>query len=56
MEFTAKSIAELLDGKVDGNPNIVVSNVSKIENGKKGTLSFLANLNIQNIFILQMHQ
>ncbi|MCK4664451.1 MAG: UDP-3-O-(3-hydroxymyristoyl)glucosamine N-acyltransferase [Bacteroidales bacterium] len=44
MEFTAKSIAEILDGKVDGNPNVVVSNVSKIENGEKGTLSFLANL------------
>ena len=43
MKFTAKQIAEALDGKVDGNPEIEVSNLSKIEEGKAGTLSFLAN-------------
>lgn len=43
MKFTAKQIAEALNGKVDGDPTIEVSNLSKIEEGKKGTLSFLAN-------------
>lgn len=43
MKFTAKQIAEALCGKVEGNPDIEVSNLSKIEEGKPGTLSFLAN-------------
>ncbi len=43
MEFTAKQIAGLLQGKVEGNENASVSNLSKIEEGKPGTLSFLAN-------------
>jgi UDP-3-O-[3-hydroxymyristoyl] glucosamine N-acyltransferase len=43
MKFSAKQIAEVLNGKVDGNPNIEVNNLSKIEEGKPGTLSFLAN-------------
>jgi UDP-3-O-[3-hydroxymyristoyl] glucosamine N-acyltransferase len=43
MEFTAKQIAALLGGTVDGDENAVVSNLTKIEEGKPGTLSFLAN-------------
>jgi UDP-3-O-[3-hydroxymyristoyl] glucosamine N-acyltransferase len=43
MEFTAKQIAGLLNGVVDGDENALVSNLSKIEEGKPGTLSFLAN-------------
>ena len=43
MEFTAKSIAEFLKGSVDGDPEAKVSNVSPIEDGKPGTLAFLAN-------------
>ncbi|MGZ4054308.1 MAG: UDP-3-O-(3-hydroxymyristoyl)glucosamine N-acyltransferase [Bacteroidia bacterium] len=43
MEFTAKQIASLLKGTVDGDENVSVSNLSKIEEGKPGTLSFLAN-------------
>ena len=43
MEFTAKQIAEVLKGKVEGDENVKVSNLSKIEEGKPGTLSFLAN-------------
>jgi UDP-3-O-[3-hydroxymyristoyl] glucosamine N-acyltransferase len=43
MEFSAQQIANLLDGKVEGNPEAVVSNLSKIEEGLPGTLSFLAN-------------
>ena len=44
MEFTARRIADYINGEIDGNPDIVVSGVSKIEEGKPGTLSFLANL------------
>ncbi len=36
-------IAALLGGTVEGNENTTVSNLSKIEEGKVGTLSFLAN-------------
>lgn len=43
MEFSAAQIASLLGGTVEGNENITVSNLSKIEEGKAGTLSFLAN-------------
>ncbi len=43
MEFTAQQIAEYTGGTVDGNKEIKVSNISKIEEGKPGTLTFLAN-------------
>ena len=43
MEFTAQQIADLLNGKVDGNPAAQVNNFSKIEEGIPGTLTFLAN-------------
>jgi UDP-3-O-[3-hydroxymyristoyl] glucosamine N-acyltransferase len=43
MEFTARQIAELLKGKVDGDPEIVVSSLSKIDEGLPGTMTFLAN-------------
>lgn len=44
MEFSAQQIASLLEGEVEGNLDIKVNNLSKIEEGKPGTLSFLANL------------
>ncbi len=43
MEFTAKMIAEVLGGTIEGDENARVHTLSKIENGKPGTLSFLAN-------------
>ena len=43
MEFSAQNIADLLQGKVEGNPETKVSDVSKIEEGASGTLCFLAN-------------
>ncbi len=43
MEFTAKQIASFLNGTVEGDDNASVSTVSKIEEGKPGTLAFLAN-------------
>ncbi len=43
MKFTARVIADFLKGTIEGDENIEVYNVSKIEEGKEGTLSFLAN-------------
>ena len=43
MEFTAAQIAGVLNGTVEGNPDVKVSNLSKIDEGKPGTLTFLAN-------------
>lgn len=43
MTFTAKQIADFLKGKIIGNPEVSVSNFSKIEEGKAGTITFLGN-------------
>ncbi|MEG0992622.1 MAG: UDP-3-O-(3-hydroxymyristoyl)glucosamine N-acyltransferase [Bacteroidales bacterium] len=43
MEFTAQQIADFLHGEILGDPTVKVNNVSKIEEGKPATLSFLAN-------------
>ena len=43
MEFTAKQIAELIQGRVEGDENTVVSTFAKIEEGVPGALSFLSN-------------
>ncbi|MEK6154146.1 UDP-3-O-(3-hydroxymyristoyl)glucosamine N-acyltransferase [Flavobacteriaceae bacterium 3-367] len=43
MEFTAGQIAGILEGEVDGNPEIAVNKLAKIEEGEKGSLTFLAN-------------
>ncbi len=43
MEFSASQIAEVVNGKVEGDPNVRINYVSRIEEGVQGTLSFLAN-------------
>jgi UDP-3-O-[3-hydroxymyristoyl] glucosamine N-acyltransferase len=43
MEFTASQIAGFLDGVVEGNSEVKVSNLSKIEEGTPGTMTFLSN-------------
>ncbi|MEO8720725.1 MAG: UDP-3-O-(3-hydroxymyristoyl)glucosamine N-acyltransferase [Ginsengibacter sp.] len=43
MQFTAKQIAELIKGKIEGNPDIAVSSFGKLEEATEGQLSFLAN-------------
>jgi len=48
MKFTAQQIADFLGGVVEGNQQEEVSNFSKIEEGKPGTLSFLANPKYQH--------
>ena len=44
MEFSAKQIAELLGGAVEGNPDVRLSTFDKIENAGPNALTFLANL------------
>ncbi|MBX2980016.1 MAG: UDP-3-O-(3-hydroxymyristoyl)glucosamine N-acyltransferase [Flavobacteriales bacterium] len=43
MQFTAAQIAELLQGEVDGDPQVLVNDLAKIEEARSGTLTFLAN-------------
>ena len=43
MKFTAEQIAKALNGTVEGDAQIEVNSLSKIEEGKAGSLSFLAN-------------
>lgn len=43
MQFTAKQIADFLQGKIEGDEEVKVNDFSKIEEGRPGTLTFLAN-------------
>jgi len=43
MEFTAKQIASFLSGEIEGNPDVSVNTLSKIEEGVTGSLTFLSN-------------
>lgn len=43
MQFTAEQIAAMVGGTVEGDGNIAVSTFAKIEEGRPGALSFLAN-------------
>ncbi|RAR75361.1 UDP-3-O-(3-hydroxymyristoyl)glucosamine N-acyltransferase [Flavobacterium aciduliphilum] len=43
MKFTAKQIADILEGVVVGNPDAEVYKLAKIEEGTEGALTFLSN-------------
>lgn len=43
MSFTAQQIAVYLGGEVEGNPEASVNDFAKIEEGKEGAISFLAD-------------
>ena len=43
MQLTAHQIGILLEGTVEGNPEVIVNQLSKIEEASEGSLSFLAN-------------
>ncbi len=43
MEFSAQQIAALVEGTIEGNPEVTVNSLSKIEEGRPQSLSFLAN-------------
>ena len=40
MNYTAKEIANILGGTVEGDEAVIVNSVSKIEEGKNGDLCF----------------
>ncbi len=43
MKITAGEIANLVEGTVDGDPDIMIHGPSRIEEGEPGTISFLSN-------------
>lgn len=43
MEFTAKQIAQFIQGKIEGDENATVNTFAKIEEGATGAISFLAS-------------
>ena len=43
MQFSAAQIALLINGKLEGNPEVMVNNFGKIEEAQAGQLAFLAN-------------
>jgi len=43
MEFSAQQIAGILNGKIEGNPDVKITKLSRIEEGVPGSISFLAN-------------
>lgn len=43
MQFSAAQIAMIVDGKVEGDPNVTIGSFGKIEEAEKGQLAFLAN-------------
>jgi len=43
MQFSATQIAGLLNGQIEGDANVTVTKLSKIEEGVQGSISFLSN-------------
>lgn len=43
MEYTAKEIADILQGEIEGDPNAIIKGFSKIDESEKDTISFIAN-------------
>lgn len=43
MQFSAAQIAALINGKMEGDPEVLVNNFGKIEEAQAGQLAFLAN-------------
>lgn len=43
MEFTAKQIAQFIEGRIEGDENATVHTFAKIEEGAPGAISFLSN-------------
>ena len=43
MIFTVKQIADFIDGKIEGDSQLLINSVGKIEDSKSGDICFLAN-------------
>jgi UDP-3-O-[3-hydroxymyristoyl] glucosamine N-acyltransferase len=48
MQFTAKQISEFINGTIEGDADAKVQELSKIEDGKPGSLCFLSNPKYEN--------
>ncbi|MGR3809456.1 UDP-3-O-(3-hydroxymyristoyl)glucosamine N-acyltransferase [Jiulongibacter sp. NS-SX5] len=48
MKFTIRQIADLINGKVEGDDTLEINQFYKIEEGKEGGISFLANPKYEN--------
>ncbi|MFB5945551.1 UDP-3-O-(3-hydroxymyristoyl)glucosamine N-acyltransferase [Albibacterium profundi] len=48
MQFTAQQISDIVNGTVEGDVGRTVSEMSKIEEGQAGSISFLANPKYEN--------
>ena len=42
--MTAQDISQLVNGQIEGNPDIIITGPAKIEEGKPGNITFLANM------------
>lgn len=43
MKITAQEISNIVQGEIEGDPDVIINRPSKIEEGEEGTISFLAN-------------
>ena len=41
--LTTKEICKIVGGKLKGSPDIEITSISKIDNAKKGSITFIAN-------------
>ena len=48
MKYTAQAICQILNGTIEGNPDVPVTHPAKIEEGKTGAICFLANPKYEN--------
>jgi UDP-3-O-[3-hydroxymyristoyl] glucosamine N-acyltransferase len=52
MTFSAAQIASIINGKVEGNPDVSVGSFGKIEEAQQGQLAFLANAKYEDYLYL----
>lgn len=43
MKYTVRQIAEVLEGTIEGNPDVIITKFARIESGKPGAICFFAN-------------
>lgn len=48
MEVTAKVIAQLLNGEIEGNPEVILTHPAKIEEATTGSICFLADVKYEH--------
>lgn len=48
ISFSVAQIAEMLNGNIEGNTEVQIKNIAKIEKGEEGDLCFLANMKYES--------